>query len=69
MGDVVSLGARDNMSVDEALALVGREKFKDILIIGHDQNGGILIRSSGLTNRDTLWLIEQAKRHVFGDDL
>ena len=57
MADPVELGPHDNMTVAEALAVSGRRNLKEVLILGTDQDGMFISVSSGMPNKDALWLI------------
>jgi len=64
---VVQLQAHTNMTPEEALAFCSRERWSEILIIGADENGEFTQRSSGMSKRDALWLLEWAKRRIYED--
>lgn len=60
---IVELGAHENMSPEEALAIASREAWDDVAIIGYQDNE-LVCRSSRMSRAEALWLIEMAKLHV-----
>lgn len=58
---VVELGAHERMTVAEALGITGREAPSEVLILFTDADGDIGLRSSGMANKDALWLLEAGK--------
>ena len=54
---VVELGAHERMSVADALGLTLREGPSEVLILFTDADGDLGIRSSGMSNKDALWMI------------
>lgn len=66
MTKVVELGPRSNMTPEEALALCSREQWKEVLIIGFDENDDFRARSSNMTRRDALWASEMLRNWAIG---
>lgn len=66
MGTLIELGAHERMTVSEALELVKREDPKEVLIIFTDHEDNLGVRSSEISNKDALWLLEMAKMNLFG---
>lgn len=54
------------MTVEQALAFVQRENLKDVLILGFAEDGEFVARSSNMSRKDALWLIEHGRRHTMG---
>lgn len=61
---VIELGAHSNMSVKDALNFALREDLADVVIVGYDQEGKIVIRSSHMDRANAFYLLEQAKLHA-----
>jgi L-ascorbate metabolism protein UlaG (beta-lactamase superfamily) len=55
------LPATTTMTPEQALDSAKRLEYKDVLIIGYDDDGELLIRSSRMSRSDALWLLESAK--------
>lgn len=69
MGDVVeAFGAHDNMTVQECLELCARKHadLQDVIVIGYDHSGELVVRSSNMSRRDANWMIDAAKMHAWG---
>jgi hypothetical protein len=68
--NVVSLPARDNMTVEECLALSAREsvseKWQDVMVLAYDEHGDLVVRSSHMSRKDALWLLVTAADHARG---
>ncbi len=60
------LPAHPNMTVDQALGVAMRDDLQDVIILGYDQGGDLIIRSSHIKRADALFLIEKAKLHTMG---
>lgn len=72
MGDVHTL-VSINMTSEQALTSALEWSPREVLIIGTDGEGKLLIRSSKMTRKDSLWFLEAAKIEVMrelynGDD-
>lgn len=63
--NVFELGAHERMTPVEALELVMRENPKNIIII-YDADETFHMRSSAMSRRDALWLLENAKLYTLG---
>lgn len=69
MAEIVELGAHERMSTSEALGLTIRENPSEVLILYIDNDGELGVRSSGMSNKDALWLVECARNKITrGDD-
>ena len=62
----LGLGAHARMTVSQALDLAKSRGLKEVLIIGTDEAGEIVIYSSHMARRDALWLAEQSRLHSLG---
>ena len=58
------LAPRDGRTVDNMLEAARQDGMIECLIIGTDADGEFVFRSSGMGNRDGLWLIEKAREWV-----
>ena len=56
------------MTVDQALGTAGDAGLTECIVVGYDDEGHMVIRSSGMSRRDAVWILEQAKRHAMGED-
>ena len=65
MSNVVHLGPHARMTVDEALEVVKREQWTDIMLIGYKPDGDFSVRSSHMSRENAAFLLELAKYHVF----
>lgn len=69
---VVELGAHERMTVAQALGITEREAPSEVLILFTDAEGDFGLRSSGMANKDALWLIKAGEalliKEAFGDD-
>lgn len=51
----------------EALDMYKANDLPDVVVVGYDSDGHLVIMSSGaLTNKDVLWMMETAKLRVLG---
>lgn len=62
MAEVVHLGAHDRMTVADCVGVVSREApaWKDILVLGYDEDGELVVRSSHLERKEAVWLLLEA---------
>lgn len=61
MNKVLSLPATTTFTPEQALNSALSLDMQDVLIIGYDQDGELVIRSSRMNRMDALWLLEKAK--------
>lgn len=59
--NLIELGAHERMTPSEALGLTLREEPLEVLVLFMDHEGDLGIRSSHMSNKDALWLLEMAK--------
>jgi len=62
--DVIELGVHSNMTADDAISVVRRESPEEVLILYYSEEGEFHLRSSGMSNKDALWILEQAKARI-----
>lgn len=49
-----------------ALAFAENDNLKEVLIVGYDSDGDLVVRSSRMNRQDALWLAEMLKHHILG---
>lgn len=67
MGNVTGMPPSTSYTPEQALDSAKQLAPTDVLVIGYDADGDLLIRSSRMDRKDALWLLKVAERHVFGD--
>lgn len=67
MNTVLNFPAASTMTPEQALNTAQKDGFRDVLIVGYDEDGSLMIRSSRMSRMDALWLAELLKRHALGD--
>lgn len=50
-----------------ALTFADEDNLQDVLVVGYDGDGELLIRSSRMDRKDALWLSEQLRQYALGD--
>lgn len=67
MAEIFDLGANDNMTPEQALAVAQRKPWERVIIIGFTTDSeGLVSYSSHMPRETALWIIEHAKLHVMG---
>lgn len=66
---VIELGAHERMTTEGALGLTLRESPPEVIILFHDHAGSFGLRSSGMSRKDALWIIEEARQWVLSGGL
>jgi len=64
MAELHVLAPRDGRTVEVTLEGAAEDGLIECLVIGTDSDGQFVFRSSGMSNRDGLWLIEKAREWV-----
>jgi hypothetical protein len=68
MKNVIYFPATDTMTPKQALLdalkLADNDDLQDVLVVGYDGNGDLLVRSSKMSRSDALWLSEQLRLYV-----
>lgn len=67
--NVIELGPHERMKPAEALGLTLRENPPEVLILFYDSAGVFGMRSSGMSRKDALWILETAKDEVLSSGL
>jgi hypothetical protein len=65
---VIELGGHMRMTVEEALKSCLRADLQEVMIMGYDADGDLIIASSAMSRKDALWLAEKARQSALGDD-
>lgn len=65
---VISMGAHERMTPQEALELCAREfaEWQDVMVIGFDADGDLRVRSSAMSRKDAVFLLLEALDHARG---
>ncbi len=67
MSNVKMIGASDKMTPEQALKYVLQEgDLEDVLIVGYDKDGELVIRSSAMTREQALFMSVKAQEHAMG---
>jgi len=66
MGKVELIGPSENMTVEQALNYVMKEDLTDVYILGYDQEGRLINRSSQMSNEQALFMLCQAQLQTLG---
>ena len=65
MSNVVSMGAHDNMTPEQALTLSAREDWEKVIIVGfHKADNELIVRSSAMSRESASWILDHAKLHA-----
>lgn len=71
MKNVFAFPATDTMTPQQALLsaleFANNDNLQDVLVVGYDGDGALLVRSSRMDKKDALWLSEQLRRYALGD--
>ena len=70
--NVLTLPAHTNMTVEQCLALSGRESaedgWQDVMVLAYDKDDKLVVRSSHMSRKDALWMLMAAADHARGID-
>lgn len=68
MSDVIDLGPHINMTPEQCLEYCNRtsSNFQDVLVIGYDDDGELITRSSKLSREQTVFLLLEALDYARG---
>ena len=68
MSDLVMLGPHDRMTPEECLShcAMDHENFGDVMVIGYDKDGDLIVRSSAMRRADALFMLMKAVDHAMG---
>ena len=68
--NVVELGPHTRMTTEDILGLLNRERPEVIMVLYYyeDDNGNeaVGMRSTGMSRKDALWMLEDAKLNALG---
>lgn len=68
MNNVLCFPATTTMTplqaLHSALAFAKQDNLQDVLIVGYDGDGELLVRSSCMDRKDALWLAEQLRLYA-----
>lgn len=71
MNNILNFPASDTMTPEQALIsaleFAKNDNLKDVLIVGYDGDGCLLVRSSRMDRKDALWLSEQLRCYALED--
>ena len=70
MSNVRDLPASTTMTPKQALlsalGFAENDNLTEVVIVGYDKDGDLLVRSSRMNREVALWLAEMLRRHVLG---
>ena len=68
MADLVMLNPHERMTVEECLShcALDHANFQDVMVIGFDQDGELIVRSSAMSRKDAAWMLLAALDHARG---
>lgn len=64
MAELHVLAPRDGRTVETTIESAKNDDMVECLIIGTNSDGDFVFLSSGMSNRDGLWLIEKARNWI-----
>jgi len=71
MKNVLAFPATTTMTPKQALLsaleLANNDNLQDVLVVGYDGDGDLLVRSSRMDRKDALWLSEQLRLYALGN--
>ena len=71
MKNVLAFPATTTMTPQQALLsaleFANNDNLKDVLVVGYDGDGELIIRSSRMDCKDALWLSEQLRLYALGN--
>lgn len=71
MKNVVAFPATDTMTPEQALLsaleFAKNDNMQDVLVVGYDGDGELIVRSSRMDRKDALWLSEHLRKYALGD--
>ena len=68
MGDVIkwNIPCDSHMNIRRVRKVIRERDWDQVMAIGYDKDGDLMICSSKMSRKDALWLLEQAKLHALG---
>ncbi len=71
MKNVIAFPATDTMTPEQALLsaieFAKNDNMQDVLVVGYDGDGELIVRSSRMDRKDALWLAEQLRKYAIGE--
>lgn len=64
--NIIAFPPSASYTPEMALQSVASHNVSDVLIVGYDQDGDLVVRSSRMSKADALFLLEKAKEWVMG---
>lgn len=61
---VTPLPPTTTMTVEQAMASAQSKGLQDVLVVGYDPEGELVILSSRMQRKDALWLCEMLREHI-----
>lgn len=66
--NVLLMPASENMTPKQALQrsmiLADNDDLREVIIVGYDSDGGLVVESSKMDRKSALWIVEQLRDHV-----
>ena len=50
-----------------AMEFANNDNLQDVIIVGYDGYGGLLVRCSNMSRADALWLVERLRKYILKD--
>lgn len=68
MADLVMLGPHERMTAEECLShcAMDHENFDDVMVVGYDKGGELIVRSSAMKRSDAVFMLMKAVDHAMG---
>ena len=71
MKNVLAFPATTTMTPQQALLsaldFANNDNLQDVLVVGYDGDGELIVRSSRMDRKDALWLSEQLRLYALGN--
>ncbi len=65
--EVIDLGANENMTPEQALAVAARKPWEKVLIVGFTEDAdGLVVMSSRMPRESALWIARHLDLHIIG---
>lgn len=68
MGNVSNLPPSSFFTPEQALHSARNENLESVLILGYDEKESLVILTSRIERKDALWLLEEAKLYIMGEE-
>lgn len=67
MNTVIPFPASATLTPEQALDSARLANLRDVLVVGYNEHGGMVFRSSRMSRADALWLAEKMRAWALGD--